>query len=159
MNGDRADTSESERSLSSALIGGAFGFIGIAIFSSASYADKVSPNSLWWGNLLVTSSVLLLVASVICAGRGWTRKNSPGFFNPFNLQAWCGLLGILVLGGGAAIFAFNPKIDTRQVEMLELLSRIQVLEKAVSTQQASIDALSAKLVERDAGTPTGTAPP
>ena len=123
-------TSDAERSLSGALIGGAFGFIGIAIFASASYADKVNSGSLWWGNVAATISVLMFVASIVFGGRGWNRSNAAGFTNLFNLQAVAGLFGIIALGMSAALFAFNPKTNEIESRIQVMNSRINALERA-----------------------------
>ena len=133
--------SASDRALSSALIGGSFGFIGIAIFASASYADKVGSNALWWGNLLATFSVLLLIASVVFGGRGWTRKSGAGAFHPFNMQAVTGLIGIVLLCIAAAIFAFNPKQETPKVDPTKGDERLRHLEVEQARQRLQIDLL------------------
>lgn len=118
---------ETHRALSSALIGGAFGFTGIAIFASASYADKVEPSALGWGNILSMISVVMLMASIIFGGRGWTRKDGDALRNTFSLQALSGLLGVLLLCVAAGIFAFNPKID-RQNDLRRIEIRLDRLE-------------------------------
>jgi hypothetical protein len=129
--------SEADRSLSSALIGGAFGFVGIAIFASASYADKVSSAALWWGNIFSTSSVLLLVVSIYFGGKGWTAKSKFGQNSSFNKQAILGIIGIAALAISSAIFAFNPKNDETN-EKIEMLSqRISTLERL--KKQDSLD--------------------
>lgn len=137
--------SESDRALAGALIGGAFGFIGLAIFSSASYAEKVDPASLWWGNFAAMSSVFFLVVSVVFGGWGWTRRSRSGFSNQFNLQALSGLVGIVLLSLSAGFFAFNPKAAGPSEEMEILIKQIDALQAQLILERRIVDfAMGAK---------------
>jgi hypothetical protein len=127
--------SESDRALAGSLMGGAFGFIGLAMFSSASYAEKVEPNSLWWGNFAAMSSIALLAVSVMFGGWGWTRRSRPGFFNQFNLQAISGLAGMVCLVVSAVIFAFNPTSVASVEDVLSLELEINVLKGQLATER------------------------
>lgn len=138
---DRKGASSGDRSLSGALIGGAFGFIGIAVFASASYADKVSSEWLLRGNIACTIAVALFLASIFFGGRGWTRKSEAGGFHPFNLQALTGLLGIFALGAGAAMFAFNPKVTPEPASARALVERLERIERTLSEQAVEISEL------------------
>jgi hypothetical protein len=138
---------EGERSLSGSLIGGAFGFIGIAIFASASYAEKVVPTALWWGNFAAMLSVIMFVSSIFFGGRGWTRDNRKGFRNSFNLQAVAGLFGLVFLALGAAIFAFNPKQETSKPDPLQMERRLKFLE----TQQIQLQAQLNRMLQTKCG--------
>ncbi|QEE44548.1 hypothetical protein FVA81_07985 [Rhizobium sp. WL3] len=131
--------SESDRALAGALIGGAFGFIGLAIFSSASYAEKVDPTSLWWGNIAAMIAVFFLVASIIFGGLGWTRQSRSGFSNQFNLQALFGLVGIVLLSFSAGIFAFNPKPSGPSDEMEVVMKQMGTLQAQLALERRIVD--------------------
>lgn len=118
---------ETHRALSTALIGGAFGFTGIAIFASASYADKVEPTALFWGNILSMISVAILMASIFFGGRGWTLKDGNDLRNTFSLQALLGAFGVAFLCVAAGIFAFSPRID-QQTDLRKLEMRLDQIE-------------------------------
>lgn len=145
------EATESDRNLSSALIGGAFGFIGIAIFASASYADKVDAVALWWGNVAATVSVGFLLASIISGGWGWTKRCLPGPLNPFSLQALFGLIGVVLLGVSAGYFAFNPKEDVSASGNDNFSKRIEAIELEQARQGERLNALTRSLTSPDNG--------
>jgi hypothetical protein len=105
------------------------------MFSSASYAEKVEPNSLWWGNFAAMSSVGLFAVSVIFGGWGWTRRSRLGFFNQFNLQAISGFAGMVSLVVSAGIFAFNPTSVAPVKDVLSLEMEINVLRGQLATER------------------------
>jgi hypothetical protein len=128
----KSEAQESDRALSGALIGGAFGLVSLAIFASASYADKVAASALWWGNVFATGAVLCLMASIIFGGIGWTAKVKVGAGNPFDRQAKLGMIGTVLLCTAAAVFAFNPKPDKKDPEFERLTQRVDRLEKQIN---------------------------
>jgi hypothetical protein len=138
------NANNSEQSLSGALIGGAFGFIGLAIFASASYADKVDPPWLKWGNFGATIAVILLIVSVFFGGRGSTGKVSAGKLNPFNIQAITGLVGIALLAISAAVFAFNPKQEQAKPDPIQVNIRLNRLEQELARQHRMLLLVSKK---------------
>lgn len=127
-----------ETSTAQALIGGAFGFMGIALFASASYADKVTDFALWWGNISASAAVGFFLGSIILGGIGLNFNITPGPKNAFNWQAIFGVFGVACLLVAAWLFAFSPKPESPKLDLAAVFDRITNLQATVATQRTEI---------------------
>lgn len=136
---------ESERALSGALMGGAFGFAGLAIFASATYADKVDPYWLRWGNLASIGSMVALIISLWAGGRAWGDEISTKYFNPQHLQALAGLIGVVLLTVAGGLFAFHLKEEKIETNPLGIHDRLVKIEGELKSQSEAMARLEREL--------------
>ena len=104
-----AKASEASRSLSGILIGAALSLIAGSLFVAGSFLDKSNLSGMMWGSIWVGIAIAFFLASIIAGGRGMTRDVRTGIKGHFNVQATCGLFGIIFLAIAAAVFVFSPK--------------------------------------------------
>lgn len=128
-----------ERAIAGTLIAGAFGLIGLALFAWASALDKVQEWALKLGFWLTVGAALFLLASIIFGGKGMAGSVKPGFRNPFNLQAWSGLIGFLFLLAAGGVFALNLKDPKPALQPEALEARIHRLEENLAKQNERLD--------------------
>ncbi|WP_068874057.1 MULTISPECIES: hypothetical protein [unclassified Phenylobacterium] len=126
---------DSEIALSNALIGGAFGFIGILALVAPQFVDKVEPGALKVGTAFGAAAFIAFVVSIYFGGRG-QGKIKGGTNNMFDLQAKLGIGGLVGLLITGLIFGFNPRKpdDGLERRLRSAEANVQVLDARTATE-------------------------
>lgn len=97
------------------------------------------------------------LVSVVFGGRGWIHSARGGAAHPFNIQAWAGLIGVVLHGVALWVIATHPADDAARERLLTLERRTAALEARLEAVERSAPApappVEVTCVHREEATP------